>query len=837
MPAAPSVVLPRRFVLLSLVCLTASGSAGLIAEVVWSRVLAAMFGSALTGTGLLLAIFMAGLGIGSAIGGRVARRRFPALAAFGVVEICVGVLVLITPALFRFAAPQTLRLEAHLSDALAPLAPALASLVILGPIVILMGMTFPLFLGGIAGGKESLGADAGWVYGINTFGAVAGTLLAGFWLLPALGIRSSLLLAGSIDLAVGVLCLATGLMRREEREEASGVALTTPDPWAAQVRRGFAVATLGGAAALILEVAWFRALMSIFGSSVYAISLMLGAFLLGLSGGAILGSPRVGRGEDAGPLLARLHTSIAFSSTLVTFLLQIVPLGYIVLLERYGTSFTLVSAGTSALLLITLLLPTFLMGMALPAAIAWGASNASGRESISAAGRIYAGSSLGSAAGALAAGFVLVPMWGVRGGVITAALLSLAAAFIALGREADRAARRAAITLAVATAVVWTVWLAGLLPWNWRVLTGGHYAYAHLYSGAASAATGPTGRQVTLPRTFPFVDDSFRASSPPVDPEAEPRLLSWRDGRYAQVAVMEEGGIRTLLLNGKADASTATADMRTQLLLGHLPVLLAPERASGAAMIIGLGSGVTAGAVATWPFDTIVVAEIEPEVARATRFFASENRNVLADPRTRLRLDDGRRILARTTDPISLLTSEPSNLWMSGVSLLFTREFFDLAASRLGERGTFCQWLHLYQIGEEDVRTFLATISSVFPHLVVFSDEADLLIVASRQPLVLEPAVWAERMAGNAAARTALAAAGIRSAADLAGGILADERAVRRWAAGAPLHTDDRPVLEFSAARNMSFDRSRQILAALARAGAEAGPIRLGDSGAIGGVR
>ncbi|HUP48429.1 MAG TPA: hypothetical protein VNA04_06540, partial [Thermoanaerobaculia bacterium] len=684
----------------------------------------------------------------------------------------------------------------------------------------------------------------GWVYGINTFGAVAGTLLAGFWLLPAFGIRQSLLMAGSIDLAVGVVCLAIGLMRgaegRREREGGSsrsaalGMTRGGAPGWSEQVRRGFLVAALGGAAALILEVAWFRALMSIFGSSVYAISLMLAAFLLGISGGAIFGSPRIGRGRGAGPLLSRLHTQIAFTSTLVTFLLQIIPLGYIVLLERFGESFPLVSLGTSALLLVTLIVPTFLMGMALPAAIAWGAADDSEGESVSSAGRIYAGSSLGSAAGALAAGFLLVPMGGVRGAVIAAASLSLAAAYIALRAAADRAARRSAARLAAATAIVWGVWLGGLLPWNWRVLTGGHYAYAHLYTGYEAMPAGPTKRRVTLTRPFPFVDESFTPRARPIDLEAEPRLLSWRDGRYAQVAVTEEAGIRTILLNGKADASTATADMRTQLLLGHLPVLLAPDDPAGTAMIIGLGSGVTAGAVAAWPFRSIVAAEIEPEVVRAARFFREENRDVLADPRTRLRVDDGRRILARTRDPITLLTSEPSNLWMSGVSLLFTREFFELAASRLGERGVFCQWLHLYQIGEEDVRTFLATLSSVFPHLIVFSDEADLLIVASRQPLVLDPEVWWRRLGGNDAARLALAEVGIRSAADLAGGILADERGVRRWAAGAPLHTDDRPILEFSAARNMSFDRSRQILASLARAGEQAGPIALGASGEIG---
>ena len=146
----------------------------------------------------------------------------------------------------------------------------------------------------------------------------------------------------------------------------------------------------------------------------------------------------------------------------------------------------------------------------------------------------------------------------------------------------------------------------------------------------------------------------------------------------------------------------------------------------------------------------------------------------------------------------------------------------------------FCQWLHLYQIGEEDVRTFLATLATAFPHLVVYSDEADLFVVASHQPLNLDPAVWATRLAGNDPARLALARVGIRSGKDLASGILADERAVRQWTADAMLHTDDHPILEFSAARNMSFDRSRRILSSLAAAGEIAGPIPLGTSGAVG---
>ena len=183
---------------------------------------------------------------------------------------------------------------------------------------------------------------------------------------------------------------------------------------------------------------------------------------------------------------------------------------------------------------------------------------------------------------------------------------------------------------------------------------------------------------------------------------------------------------------------------------------------------------------------------------------------------------------------LALITSEPSNLWMSGVSLLFTREFFELAADRLGQRGVLCQWLHLYQVGPDDVRTLVRTMSGPFPHMLAFGDGSDLLLVASRSPLVLDPGVWQRRLATNPHATSALARSGIRTGIDLAGGFLTDERGLSAWAGEAPLHTDDHPVLEFTAARRMASDWSEPIRAAMVRAGEAAGPIQLGEAGFIG---
>ena len=805
----------------SLLLILSSGAAGLIAEVVWSRALATLFGSVLTATGLLLALFMAGLSLGSLLGGVMADRSRRPLLAYGIAEVLIGALVLVTPSYFRAIAPLVIRIDTRLPDSLAPIVPAAFSLLLLGPIVMLMGATFPFFLRHYST-KEDVGDASGIVYGINTIGAVVGTVIAGFWLLPAIGIHRSLLIAAAIDVTIGAIAVVAGW--RHVRAVAESI-----DAGARQKSSAYLsiVALLGGIAALTLEVTWFRVLMLIFGSSVYAISTMLAAFLLGIGAGAIVIARRSADRAQRETLM-RYQALIAFSAILVTVILQLLPLLYIALLRRSGADFATVAGGTFAILIVVLLVPTTLMGAALPLAIAIATHGAAHGHETKVAGRIYAFSSLGSSLGALGAGFVLIPLMGVRGAVGVAAVCSLAAAFVAFGKS------RELLQIGGLTAAVWIAWMAGALPWDWRVLTGGYYAYAHLYTGNQASPTGPMRRDVALADSYPFPAAGQSTPYPrPSEERGKGRLLMWRDGMFAQVAVVEEGTLRFLLLNGKADASNGADDMRTQLMLAHLPALLAPKPPSGTAMVIGLGSGVTAGAVDTWPFQKIIAAEIEPAVVQATEYFRPENRDVLRDRRVVLRVDDARRTLARSKEPIALLTSEPTNLWMSGVTLLFTREFFELAADRLGRDGVFCQWIHLYQVGEGDVKTLVATMRQSFPHIVAFVDGSDLLFVASRSPLVLDPAVWQSRLAANAEGARALRRAGVSSSLDIASGIIADERGLARWSDGAELHTDDHPILEFTAARQMGFDNSKAILSSLVRTASSVGPIPLDGRGAI----
>ncbi len=845
-------MLKRLPALLPLAALIISGMAGLVDEVAWTRVLSALFGSVLAATGLLMALFMACLGLGAHWGGRLAPRLRKPLLVYGFLEVAIGGLVLATPGLLKALEPWILGLYGSHPNWMVNGLTAAACMAILGPVILLMGATFPVFLAWALGGGRTLNAGTGLVYGINTLGAVAGTLAGGFVLLPALGIRGTLLAAAGADIAVGMGCVLLGWREAatvpapspgddaKTTGTGNGHAPEPPKPGRGRVladpRLAWGTAFLGGFAALALEVAWFRALTLVFGSSVYALTLMLAAFLAGLGVGAFLFPRLSSRSPDPRRFLGLCHAGVALTATLTSLLLQVLPLIFILLLRASHGGFRAWSAGTFVLLAAWFLAPTVLMGMALPAAIGVGAGGAGGRGATREAGRVYGASSVGSALGALAAGLLLVPLLGLRGALASAVLCSLAAAAWALWRSGDREGRKRGVQMGGVAVLVWGLWFGGLLPWDWRVLTAGYYAYAHLYAGNAHPAPGPTSRLVGLSDPL-----SFSVPDPPPTPYPQPvegrdggaRLLSWEEGRFAQVAVVEAGPVRSLLINGKADASSGRDDMRTQLLLGHLPVLLAPDPPGGNALVVGLGSAVTLSAVEAWPFDAIEAVEIEPAVARAARWFGAVNRGVLDSPRVLLRLDDARRVLFAEGGPLALITSEPSNLWMSGVSLLFTEEFFHRAASRLGERGVLCQWLHLYQIGPGDVKTLLATVARSFPRTALFSDGADLLIVASRAPLVLDPAAWRDRVESSPAARDALLRAGFASAADLAAGLIADERGVALWTRGAPLHTDDRPVLEFTAARSMGFNFSGPILASLVEAGRAAGTIPLGESGEV----
>ena len=273
-------------------------------------------------------------------------------------------------------------------------------------------------------------------------------------------------------------------------------------------------------------------------------------------------------------------------------------------------------------------------------------------------------------------------------------------------------------------------------------------------------------------------------------------LLFYDEGISTTVAVVRDPGGTTLTVNGKGDASNDT-DMPTQLLLGHLGALLAPD--ARRALVIGLASGVTAGAIAQHPLEAIDVAELEPAMRQASRFFADENRGVLADPRLRVLDGDGRSILATAPRPYDLIVSEPSNPWIAGVAGLFTLDFYRAARDRLAPRGVFVQWLQNYSIFARDMQMVVRTFQEVFPHVSIWAASPnDFLLIATPETLALDMGDIERRVAASPGLERDFTRFGWHGE-NLVFRFFLGEEDARRYAAGAPLNTDDRPRLEFSA--------------------------------------
>ena len=384
-------------------------------------------------------------------------------------------------------------------------------------------------------------------------------------------------------------------------------------------------------------------------------------------------------------------------------------------------------------------------------------------------GLVYAVNTVGSVAGTLAAGFVLIPWVGLPT-TLSAAAFVLVGAAVMLVMYADLGPRQRTAAYVMSGLALAAIVVAP--PWNRELLSSGVYLYA------------------------PYV---------PKDLDLETQLeagtlLYYKDGAPATVSVKRLTGTTTLAVDGKTDASNRS-DMLTQKLVAHVPLLLHPAPRSVA--IIGLGSGVTLGAALSHPVERADVVEISPEVVEASRFFDTENHQALADPRTHLIVGDGRSHLLLTRRQYDVIISEPSNPWIAGVASLFTREFFEGARARLAPGGIICQWAHTYTISEQDLRSIVATFTSVFPNGTAWMvNDNDVLMVASLDPLVpMLGNIEKHWTRGDAA--TNLAEVGATDPFHVLSLFLAGPAELSRYSAGADILDDNRMRLEFSAPREL----------------------------------
>lgn len=766
----------------------ASGAAALIYEVAWTRLLTLQLGHGIAAASTVLAAFMGGLAVGSALGGRWGSRMdgVTALRVYAGLELAIAGLALILP--FELRALDPLLASAYADGAGGAtfgFLRLLTSLLLLSLPAAAMGATFPIAARWFVQSAGAAAREAGSLYAANTIGAALGALMAGFVLLPFLGLLGATMVAVGLNVvaAAGAVVIAGREARTSKASPTTGEAPSPASKAGPPRRRApsravraggarviavapqivVAAAALGisGFASLTLQVVWTRLLALILGPTTYAFSLIVSVFIAGLAVGAAIAARLAPRVRQP---LAALSVCLALSVGLAAASASLIDRGLLTIAEvvaQPNVTFRDVLT-RQALLALALLAPmTIAFGAAFPFAV----SAATRRDDTIAAdlGIIYAVNTAGAIAGALLAGFVLIPSFGLHGTLrVVTVIGAVGALAVLLAGRTTGPPRLASAVLSVAVLA-----LGILLPeWDRLLLSSGAYKYAGVLQGPD-------------PRTALTAGE----------------LLYYREGASGTVAVRRNGGTTSLAIDGKVDASNA-GDMLTQRLLAHVPLLLHPEPKRVA--ILGLGSGVTLGSALTHPLERADVLEISPQVVEASRYFDAENHRALDDPRTRLIVGDGRTHLMYTREQYDVIVSEPSNPWMAGIASLFTKEFFEAAKARLTPGGILCQWAHTYDISTRDLQSIVATFVSVFPDGTLWLvGDGDVLLIGSNTPLV-------PRLAGVAAAwqrpgvAADLASVGARTPHHVLSMFVAHGATLAEWSAGAPLQSDNRAALEFS---------------------------------------
>lgn len=779
-----------------------SGAAGLIYEVIWSKSLGLVFGHTVYANATVLAAFMGGLAAGSAWFGRWSERSSPKVAVYGWIELGVaGGAALSLPGLAAVRA-----MYVFLYPRFAGFLPLLLASRFFGTFLILfvptflMGGTLPILVrvinchvsqGGNAGSPK-LARQVSRLYWVNTLGAFLGTLAAGFLALPALGLRISLAIAIVLNLVAGVIALRiTGAFDSGPSEELSSPAQSRKASVQLELSVGassqrFLLAGFGlvGATALMYEVAWTRMLATILGSSTYSFTLTLATFLLGI----VLGSKTYEKwyAERVVHLktFARLQTMTAFAALLFLVFFRELPRIIPPILRATNQSFGGLVLAQFVTSFLAMMPAAVLLGFTFPAVVVLVAQNRPEEGHPAAAvGRACAANTTGAIAGAIVAGFFLIPRFGSFRVVALAALLNLLLA-AALELWAVREWNKAQVANA---ALLGCTILAGWSSvfYDRALASFGTVLYWNSHSS-----------RLTLSEIANLED-----------------IVFLKDGLNATIAVSRSDSYFALKTNGKVDASNV--DTETQLLLADLGGIFHPRPRR--VLVIGFGGGMTVSAISRFPeVERIDCIEIEPAVIEAAPFLARLNRGVLRDPRLHIVVDDARSALLTSSEQYDLIISEPSNPWISGIATLYTDEYYAVVRQRLSPGGIFVQWVQGYSLEPNDLKMILATLAPHFADVTLWhSAGADFLVLARTQSVMLDftraRLLWRDPLLHED-----FEALHLTRPESWPVYFSLGNAEVRTLAAGAARNTDDRTLLEYRAPQMMiGKSRSEGLMAAI----------------------
>ncbi len=733
---------PRWLLPLLLLLFFGSGACALVYQVMWLRLLALVFGVTVYAASTVLAGFMAGLGLGSFVAGRLAVRIQRPLAAFGLAEILVGITAFLSPLLLDALTRLWITVQPSLPDSLAVITIirfGVAFLVMIVP-TSLMGATLPLVIKSAVAREHRIGGRIGLLYAINTTGAIVGALVAGFYLISEVGVELSFRMAAIGNIAIGVVALVAAYAMPPQSAPHQPHQPHQPSITPGQQQLVLWTFFVSGVMSLALEIIWFRMLVVFLRPTAYAFTIMLACVLGGIALGSALAAPVLRRRARWMPVLAIIQALIGVAAVLSFNALTRAQAAIDVAtpwFDRLGLNTYLAPLVASSV--VAMLPTTLLLGLAFPIGLSLWAGDDPSDETSRRVGAFYSLNVFGAILGSLLAGFVLLPAIGTRSSLILVSALATTSSMV--------------------------------LAWSLRS-TRPRFAYAVavvapvLFAAGAYYSVDP----------FAVAFERFHRSE----------SLVWREeGVQTTVAVHDRRGdppMRVMYLDGNHQANDSPATAFVHHRIGALPVMLHP--APTTALVVGLGGGATPGAVARYNLDVDVV-ELSAAVVAGSEFFKHINFDLLTRPNAHLRVDDGRNFLMMGRKKYDVITADIILPRHAGAGSLYSKEYYELVRDSLAEGGLVMQW----NGGDSatEYKLLMRTFLSVFPYTTLWGDGS--LMLGSLKPFTLSQSAYEARRPGFDLFNWDLPT--------LKRIYIAGTDDVRAFVGDGPILTDDKPVIEY----------------------------------------
>jgi len=756
-----------------------SGVAALLYQVAWFRMLHMIFGVTGFAMATVLSAFMAGLALGSLIGGRIVDRRKNPLLFFACLQVGIALFALAFPTIVEGIRGIVVQFR-HIWQGNFYVHSLMRFVLSFGVLLVpttLMGATLPVLARHFVRRQRMLGADVGALYSVNNWGAVLGALAAGFLLIELLGVRGTTYVAAAINLGIGLAAWA--LSRRAPAPDApAGDETPAPEPEA----NGSAapaypryvlyivlwVFALEGFTSLGYEVVWTRILTAC-GVVVitYAYSLVVATFIAGLAIGSLLVRRRIDRGKDLLKLLGGIEIAIGVVAVCLLPLFSHENEIFRYILPARPVSWPLYMLITTGWLALLILVPTTLMGATFPLVSKIYTTNF--RQLGRRLGVVGCMDTVGSIFGAFAGAFILIPLLGMQKSV-----LALAAVNVVIGLAVILGHPR--------------------LGWKWKTVVTAVLVSA----GIATYFFAPTDVRF-LP---------WRRADADIEKARGFYLIDYMEGVDATVVVKYDFGsdVRTIDVNGINVAGTGRHLETTQRVQAHLPLLLYEAHNGKPAervLSVGLGSGTTSWSLTQHKeLKQIDCVELLKEVKQsAQKNFQDLNHNVFAAPRYHIFIEDARSFVLASGKKYDLIMDDSVHPAYKGNANLYSRDFFRDCRRALKENGIMSVWTPAWAISDEDLRMIFNAFLDVFPYATLWfpnnSMSKHMLLVGTTEKLRIDLPTVIARMQQETV-RQDLAKIDMDDPFFLLNSLLLDEEALRGFSKGGKTHSDDHPYLAFS---------------------------------------